>query len=362
MRVLLASLDSTATLQGGVEWYVHHLARALGELGHEVKVFARAPADPRETRIEGVQYEWAPLPDSQGPTTHRYRLLHERAYWRAVKKAAAWADVVHGQNIDAMGALGVTPVVATVHTTPLDEWASSRLGGWREWAYQRPIEAYRRAMWRRFVPRAAHLWTPGPHVGDSLRTLGARRVEILANPVPPMRLVPRDDARRALGLAHGPLLLFLGRLAPVKRPHLVIEALREIPDARAVIAGDGPERARLEALAAEPGLAGRVTFLGRVDERQKELLLNAADVVMLPSEHEGQPLVLLEAMRVGTPVVATDAMWVPAPLQRYGHWGRDVAGLAREALARGKGAPAPVLDYPAVARRVSEVYAQCASS
>ena len=354
MRVLLCSLDSPATLQGGVEWYTHHLARALGDEGHEVKVLAREPHGGPVP--EGVTYAWAPLP--RGPSSHRYRLRHEPAFWRAVKRAAPWADVVHSQNADALGAVGARPVVATVHTTPLDEWASSRLGGWREWTYQRPVEAYRRAVWRRFARGAAHVWTPGAHVAESLRALGARRVEVLANPVPPFAQLTQAEARRALGLPEGPLALFLGRLAPVKRPHLLIEAALGIPELRVVIAGDGPERAKLEEAA--KALAGRVSFRGRVDDKEKELLLHAADVVVLPSEHEGQPLVLLEAMSLGVPVVATRAEWVPPECAPFGLFGEDVAGLIRQALARGRGPPAPVLRYPDVARRISRVYEEVA--
>lgn len=359
MRVLLCSLDSPATLQGGVEWYVHHLACALGKIGHDVRVLSRRP--PAGASVpEGVRYEWADLPDSDGPTTHRYRLRHEPAYWRSVRRASEWADIIHSMNMDAFGATRGKPVVATVHTTPIDEWPSSRLGGWREWAYQREIEAYRRFVWRRFLSRATHVWTQGRHVAESIRALGGRSVEILPNPVPHIERMPQDEARRALGLPAGPLVLYLGRLAPVKRPHLVLEALRDLPDAHAVIAGEGPERARLEALASDPALRERVRLLGRVADREKALLLNAADVVALPSEHEGQPLILLEALAVGTPVVATDAGWVPSGFEPYGFWGTDLPRLLRDAFARGRGKPAPVLDYDAVAKRVSEVYERCA--
>lgn len=350
MRILLASLDSPATLQGGVEWYVHHLARALDEEGHEVKVLSRRPRAPAPP---GVDYLWADLPP--GETSHRYRLIHEPRFWRAVKREAAWADVVHGQNVDAVGALRVRPVVATVHTTPLDEWGSSRLGGWREWAYQREVEAYRRLVWRHFARRAAHVWTPGAHVAESLRRLGARSVEILANPVPPLRRMPASEARAALGVPpDGPLVVYLGRLAPVKRAHLVLEAAREVPGARVLVAGEGPERARVEAAAAAFG--DRARLLGRVEDAQKEILLNAADAVVLPSEHEGQPLVLLEALALGTPIVATRAAWVPPELARFGHFGSDYARLLADALAMGRQEPAPVLDYRATARRMGEVY------
>lgn len=356
MRVLLVSFDSPLSMHGGVEWYTHHLAQALGAQGVDVRVLSRRPGPDAPETFEGVRYEWAPLPPSGGPTTIRYRLRHEPGFWRAARKAAPDFDIVHSQNTDAFGARKAKPLVATVHTTPLDEWPSARLGGWREWLYQREIEEYRRIVWRAFVRKAAHIWTPGAHVAKSLRTLGARDVEILANPVPPLRSIAQEEARRALGLPSGrPLLLFLGRLAPVKRPHRVLEAARELPDAFVAIAGEGPEKERLEAIAKEPGLMDRVRFLGRVDERAKELLLNAADVVVLPSEHEGQPLVLLEALAVGTPIVATRAEWVPPELTDRGEFGEDLPDLIRRALRRER-KPAPVIDHAETARRMRVVY------
>lgn len=353
MNVLLCALDSPATLQGGVEWYVHHLAKALGEEGHDVRVLSRRGEDVSEALRE-VRYVWADLP--RGAATHRYRLLHEPAFWRAVKRESRGADVVHGQNIDATGAAKGVPVVATAHTTPLDEWASSRLGGWREILYQRQVEAYRRVLWRRLVRRAEHLWTQGPHVAESLRELGARDVEILPNPVPPIARIPQEEARARLGLPDGKLVLYLGRLAAVKRAHLAVSAIESLPDARLVIAGEGPERARIEELARGARVGERVRLLGRVEDEAKALLLNAADALILPSEHEGQPLVLLEAMSLGVPVVATESAWVPPGLRGHGFWGSDYAALLEKALARGRGEPAPVARYRDTARRVAQVY------
>jgi glycosyltransferase involved in cell wall biosynthesis len=76
-----------------------------------------------------------------------------------------------------------------------------------------------------------------------------------------------------------------------------------------VLAGDGPERASLEALAAALGIADRVRFLG--DQAQIGDLLELVDVFVLPSITEGLPLALLEAMAAGKAVVATDVGGVP---------------------------------------------------
>jgi glycosyltransferase involved in cell wall biosynthesis len=79
-------------------------------------------------------------------------------------------------------------------------------------------------------------------------------------------------------------------------------------DATLVIAGDGDERPRLEALAVRLGVADRVRFLGVLDQSALCDLYNCVDVTVLASSREGWANVLLEAMACGTPVVAS-AVW-----------------------------------------------------
>ena len=105
------------------------------------------------------------------------------------------------------------------------------------------------------------------------------------------------------------IILFVGRLAPVKGIRYLIRAmpfiLRE-REAILVIVGDGPERNNLEHLVKILNLEPYVLFLGNIHPEKLALCYNAADVFVLPSLSEGHPVVLLEAMASGLPVVATD--------------------------------------------------------
>lgn len=116
----------------------------------------------------------------------------------------------------------------------------------------------------------------------------------LGPPVPPERPVRR--------------LLVVGLLLARKGIGDLLDALARpgtMPaDAHLTIAGDGPERAAITALAARPELAGRVELLGF--RRDVPALMRAADAVVVPSRMEQQPLVVIEAMAAGKPVVATD--------------------------------------------------------
>jgi len=113
-------------------------------------------------------------------------------------------------------------------------------------------------------------------------------------------------ARQALGLPEGPLIGSVGRLAEQKGHLYLIRALPEIrsgvPGARVVLAGEGPERARLEAEAKRLGVGDAVIFLGHRDDVLT--VLAALDLFAFPSLWEGLPMALLEAMTLAKPSVA----------------------------------------------------------
>lgn len=104
----------------------------------------------------------------------------------------------------------------------------------------------------------------------------------------------------------GPLIVTPGALIAVKGQRLVIEALREIPDAVLALAGSGEDEGALRAHAGRLGLSDRIRFLGQVSHEVLPQLLSAADVVVLPSEREGLANVWIEALACGTPVVIPD--------------------------------------------------------
>jgi glycosyltransferase involved in cell wall biosynthesis len=129
------------------------------------------------------------------------------------------------------------------------------------------------------------------------------------DPAPPLSTEARSAARARLGLERFTLLT-IARLVPVKGLHEAISALAARRDLEWLIAGEGPERARLQALAERTQL--RVRLLGTVTGDSKQTLLRAADAFVLPSRvlpsgrSEGAPTALLEAMAHGLPVIASD--------------------------------------------------------
>jgi glycosyltransferase involved in cell wall biosynthesis len=87
---------------------------------------------------------------------------------------------------------------------------------------------------------------------------------------------------------------------------------RRYPSTTLDVAGEGPERGRLERLAKELGLQRSVRFLGQVDNDKMPLLYSAADIALNPSIVDNMPISILEALASGVPVVSTNAGGIPA--------------------------------------------------
>jgi glycosyltransferase involved in cell wall biosynthesis len=113
--------------------------------------------------------------------------------------------------------------------------------------------------------------------------------------------------RAALDLsANEFVVLWVGRLDPVKRLDIAVHSVAEMPSVpvRLLIAGDGPDRARLEREIAASGNPAAVRLLGWREDVPE--LLTAADAFVFPSRTEGMPNAVLEALAAGLPVVASD--------------------------------------------------------
>jgi glycosyltransferase involved in cell wall biosynthesis len=118
----------------------------------------------------------------------------------------------------------------------------------------------------------------------------------------------REEPKKALGLEGKTVILYLGRLIPLKGVSYLLEAVKPMKNVEVVILGDGVERGRLERMSRE---IPWVRFLGNLQGKEKRDWLSLADIAVFPSisvgrRHEGLPVALLEAMASGLAVVATD--------------------------------------------------------
>lgn len=204
------------------------------------------------------------------------------------------------------------------------------------------------------------------------------RAHVIPSCLDRARMAPdRASARRLLATLSPtePLVLFVGRLVDYKGVDVLLRAMVEAPGT-VVIVGMGPQEHRLKAVAKRLGLAGRAHFPGVLDDATLMGLMEAADVLVLPStdDREGFGLVLLESHLVGTPTISTELGTGTSWVNEDGRTGlvvpardpgaiagaiRHIADHPEEAAAWGQAARTRALrefSLEEMARRTVEVY------
>ena len=287
---------------GGPATHSPELAGYLASRGHDVVALTTASAPPPP---EGYPVRWVPRSRPPGFRHAEYALR--------LAMLSRRADVVYVNSVLTRGAVGSrAPAVAKLTDDPAYE-RSRRLGlfaGDLD-AFQRYRGGLRvralRLMRDVALRRTARVLCPSRYLGELAVAWGVDRdrVTVLENATPELGMLPsREEARARLGI-DGPLLAFAGRLGPAKALDVALRALARVNGVSLVLAGDGQERASLEALTAELGLADRVRFAGPVPRAEVLCLYRAADAALLSSAGENFPHSVVEALAVGTPVIST---------------------------------------------------------
>lgn len=151
-------------------------------------------------------------------------------------------------------------------------------------------------------------------LGEAAAALGypPARIKVLRNGVDTDLFRPVDGSRwRSRARPGRVLIASVGLLIPRKGHDLLIAAIARLPEAHLLIAGQGPDREKLAALAESLGVADRVELLGALPHEELPALYSAAGMLVLATSREGWPNVLLEAMACGAPVVATNIGGIP---------------------------------------------------
>ena len=355
---------------GGPASHAPDVADFLHERGHRVEVVttADAPPEQRAYRVTAV------------PRSYRPGVRHLRAA-ELVRRRARDADAVYTTGMFGRSFLGATaaraPYVVKLTADPAFERARRRgiVGGdvddFQERAGLRV--AFLRIARDLELRRAAHVFCPSGYLRALTLEWGvpAQRVSVLPNPAPPIPdLGPRDELRASFGM-NGATLAFAGRLSPQKSLERAFAAVDAVDGVTLIVAGEGGERARLEAIAGP-----RVRFIGPQPRERILQLFRAADASILSSSWENFPHTVVEALAAGTPVIATDVGGV-AEVVRDGENGLlvpsgDAVALAdavrryfsddalRERLRANAAASVSAYDRDAVFSRVEQALADAA--
>lgn len=183
------------------------------------------------------------------------------------------------------------------------------------------------------------------------------RTRTIPNPVlTRARLLDLKRTKRGSSSPWATRYLAAGRLVPQKNYPLMLRAFARAarPADTLTIAGEGPERARLETLVRELRIADRVQFAGHV--AGIEGLLAGSDCLILSSDYEGLPAVVVEALAAGVPVLATDCCVSMSCLVEHGRTGLLVQAGCEDAFVQGLEQIRSLETEPARARGIAALY------
>ncbi len=319
---------------GGMNVYVRQLAAALGDLGMQVDIFTREHADV-VNRIETIGpnvrviHIRAGEPQAQVGElyAHLPEFLHQLNAFR--EEEGLEYDVVHSHywlsswvGRELSQAIGA-PHVVTFHTLGLIKMQSR--AGEVEPAERPVVEA-------EVMASADRIIAFSPHERDAMERLygaDAKKVSLVPCGVDlsVFRPLNQKSVRDRLGLNGEKILLYVGRIEPLKGLDLLVETAAQMDigeSVRMIVVGadanGGRELDRVKQLAKERDLEDRIDFVGQVDHTELPLYYNAADVCVVPSYYESFGLVALESMACGTPVVATRVGGL-STIVHHGHTG-----------------------------------------
>ena len=314
---------------GGMNVYIRELGRAMAEQGTEVVVFTRLSDEPtpevvevtpgfRVVHIEAGPRRPIPISEMPGLVAEfaegtlawidqngaSFDILHSH-YW-----LSGWAGVLLKEKLHL-------PLANSFHTL-------GRVKDLTRRSDQEPERPIRALTEEEVIARSDCVVASTPFEFDDLMEhYGADPARLCTSPPGINHSVFRPGSKRQArswtGLGDDPIVLFVGRIQPLKGVDVAIEALGMLSDERAqlVIIG-GPsgsqgqaEMARLRELATDSGLSDRVYFIPPVDRSRLAGFYQAADAVIMPSRSETFGLVAVEAQACGTPVVAAAVGGLP---------------------------------------------------
>lgn len=317
LKIAMLSWESLYSIRvGGLAEAVTNLSRALSDLGHEVHLFTRSDEGQFDYEfVDGIHVHRCSFPLSDNIIELADNMCGEIVTRiQDVEERTDSFDIIHGHDwmtVDALHNLGGQgyPCVLTYHST---EFARNGgvFGDWWEFHEISNKEWY------------------GGYVSDIVTTVSSALKDELTwlydIPESKIRVIPNGgridkykkdvdpgEVKKRYGIHPlAPVILFVGRLEYQKGPDLLVEAVPHILDhrwdAKILIAGKGGMRDYLERMIEDLGVSDSVSLLGFIPDEEYKEVLNASDIVCIPSRNEPFGLVLFEAWDAEKAVVATN--------------------------------------------------------
>lgn len=318
---------------GGPPLKIHALSKGLRQHGHDVSVltfFSEDPARAMEVDCEGIRVRYLPWAGTGLKQWPRDRT--------AISRAVQAADVIHCHGLySLLGPLAMSAAKRARKPCVLEPLGMFTPRGRSQWVKR----LYHQVFTYRMARQARVVIGTSPQEFKELAPLGQPPKLVLRRngiDVDAFSKLPSADLFRGkLGIPPDRrVVLFLGRLSPVKNLEQFLEAFARVRSAGTTLALVGPAEpeyeARLRSLAGQLGIAGDVAFAGALYDEEKLSALAAADLFVMPSLIESYGNAVAEAVAAGLPVLLTDTCGIaPAIHERAGL----AVPLGVESLAQG---------------------------
>jgi glycosyltransferase involved in cell wall biosynthesis len=301
MRILRVAQKIYPDHVGGGPYHVHALSRDQARAGHDVTVLTVGTGDGRPRVEERAGYTVVRKSSTVTALGNDISLGVARYLLTADE-----FDIVHAHshlyfstNLAALNrVVGGTPLAVTNH------------GLYSQQAPEWLFDAYLKTLGRATFDAADLVFCYTGTDRRQVRELGvSTAIQVVENGIDNERFSPDGDVDTRLG-SDRQTALFAGRLVDGKRPQVSVDAITELVgrgvDVELVVCGDGPLMSTLRSRVTGSGVSDRVDFLGNVEYDRMPDVYRGADVLLLPSDAEGFPRTVMEALASGVPAVTSD--------------------------------------------------------
>ena len=325
LRILVAAplpffCDGVETFSFGGSVFFSEFLPRLARLGHQVRVLAEAPATPHGQQLTGLPWtipdltvEWFALRYRAGsslaalPLRDAEEIEIRSVCDRAIKEwqpdiVLIGREALARHMVDLCQEYGL-PSVLIVHGSPTAAFVRDT---YPDTVRRELVECFARVNW---------LVTVAPYLEEIVRSFGLTQVCTIPNVTDPARFRPEVRDQRLLSdlriASHQVVVGHVSNLKQTKRPLDVVRSaelvLKSNPNVVYVIVGDGPGREEMEELGRSKGIAASFRYVGEIGHHHVPQYLNLMDIVLLPSEHDGVPLLVYrETQACGRVLLVSD--------------------------------------------------------